>query len=229
MLRGIFAPITYTIGFLNYDCGDAVQKYIEWQSPIQKKRGVTLESSHVSGSLADALQHLLPLTSVERRRFLFLPTSGTWTAFFDNGYQGTDAFAPLSYLAEALKCSAVRATAVPDSNETHSFGATILEIYGPRRTEFLNYIRSIAVAYDGRAWSFSAAGEVQPFEQTERYQSRSIQERFTPEMLDAYLQAMGIRAFDDGFYAVAGPATLVEKIGPIAPAAKEFQLADVRG
>jgi hypothetical protein len=47
-------------------------------------------------------------------------------------------------------------------------------------------------------------------------------------MLDNYLKALGIYAFDVEFYCPdSQPAALIEKVGPMAPAAREFQLAEL--
>jgi hypothetical protein len=227
LLDGRLAPITYTIGFLECNIARAVEAYLTWQRPVQEKRGVELLASNVNGNLRQILLHLLPLTSVERRRFLFLPTGGPWTAFFDNGHQSTDAVAPMSYLARTLGCRALRTTYIPDNVTTGRFGSRILEIYGPRRTDFLNYIRTISLGFDGRKWIFSAVGEVQPFEQTEQYTARLVQNKFTPLMLATYLNALGVRAFAEDFYP-SDTAVLIYKQGPIAPAAKEFGLSNLK-
>jgi hypothetical protein len=224
LLDGKFAPITNTIGFLRYDSLRAAQSFFDWQSSIQSKRGVALASIEVCDELESVIPRLLPLTSVERRRYLFIPTQSDWVAFWDNGYRGSDVFAHLSFLAETLSCEAVRATYIPENGDKQ-FPA----LYGPTQSDFLNYVRSVAVAYDGKKWSFSAAGEVQDFENIERYSNRKIQERFTFEMLEEYLRALGIYAFDKKFYLPSGKcATRIEKVGPIAPTAREFQLADLQ-
>jgi hypothetical protein len=226
LLGGKLSPITNTIGFLRRNKADAVNEFALWQKDIQARRGVSIVTREVSGDLEAVIRQLLPLTSVERRRFLFIPTPSNWTAFIDNGHQGTDVFSPLSYLAEKLRCEAVRATAILDGGGKQ-YPATIFELFGPARADFLNYVRSVATAYDGRKWSFSAEGEVQPFEQVDRYADRSVQMRFTPEMLDSYLRSMQISAFEEEFY-LSEDATLVEKVGPIAPAAREYHLSDVQ-
>ncbi|MGH6615873.1 hypothetical protein [Sphingomonas sp.] len=222
LLDNRFSPVTNSIGFLKCDPDRAARAYMDWQAGIQAKRGVRLAQEPVSGPLLNALRSLLPLTSVETRRFLFLPTRSPWTAFLDNGHDGTDVFAPISFLAQQLGCEGIRATATPHAPEDRLFGATILEIYGPHKTEFLNYIRSVASTCDGYGWSFSAAGTVQPFEDPARYAQRKIQSRFTLEMLNAYLNAMGIDAFDMDFYLPDNRAAIrIEKIGPSAPAMRE--------
>jgi hypothetical protein len=223
---GRFAPITNTIGFLRYDSARAAETFLKWQEVIQAKRNVSLVESKVRGDLCSTIQRLLPLTSVERRRYLFIPTRSNWTAFLDNGHRGTDVFAPLSYLAERLSCDAVRSTYVPEGRDKQ-YPAVIFELYGANRSDFLNHVRSVAAAYDGRKWTFVAAGETQPFEELQRYSNRLVKDRFTRKMLEEYLKALGICAFEESFYLPDGKeAILVEKAGPIASAAREFQLAD---
>jgi hypothetical protein len=227
LFGGKLAPITNTIGFLRYDLERAAEAFFQWQEGIQTKRGVSLTKEATIGDLEAAIPKLLPLTSVERRRYLFIPTRSKWVAFFDNGHQGTDVFAPLSYLARQLSCEALRATYNPEGR-AKQYPAVILEMYGPRPTDFLNYVRSISAAYDGKKWAFATGGEAQPFEQVERYTAKSVRDRFTPEMLESYLKAMGINAFESDFYMPAGQAAiLIEKSGPIAPAVREFQLVDL--
>jgi hypothetical protein len=226
LLDGKFAPITHTIGFIRCDRDVVADAYLKWQRPIQGERGVTLSSRPVSGSLEDVLHSLLPLTSVEARRFLFLPTRSEWTAFLDNDQQGTDVISTLAFLAQHLSCEALRATHVPEEGGGR-LGATVLELYAAEEREFLNYRRSVAVGFDGRKWTFSAAGEVQPYETVARYEARSVKDRFTRDMLADYLRALNIHAFDAGYYLPQGTtATLVEKHGPTAPGAKEFWLAE---
>lgn len=224
ILLSQLAPITDTIGFLECPADEAANAFLDWQRGIQAARGVRVTASVVSGPLHEALRSLLPLTSVERRRFLFAPTKSLWTAFFDNGHRGTDAFAPVSFLAQRIGCRGIRATQVRETPTAH--GATILEIYGPRPTDWLNYIRSVAAAGNDGKWTFHASGEVQPFEQPERYKARLAKDRFTADLLASYLEAMGLAALDENFY-LPGEATLIEKTGPIAPAAREFQLGDL--
>src|SRR5262245_16759642 len=106
LLEDRFAPITSTIGFLKAEPLAVTGAFLEWQSEIQSRRRGRLAMLAVAGSLENALRSLLPLTSVEARLFLFLPTKSGWTAFFDNRHQGTDAVPIVSYLAKSMKCDA---------------------------------------------------------------------------------------------------------------------------
>lgn len=222
MLNDRLAPISYAFGFLECDTARAVDAYERWQAPIQAARGVALRRTPVNGDLAAVLRTLLPLTSVERRRFLFIPTASQWTAFFDNGHQSTDAFAPMSYLAQELGCRGLRVGYVPENGSGKRQPARIFELYGPHQTEWLNVVRALGVVFD-KHWSFHASGQVQDFEQPERYGLKPVKERFTPEMLDAYLKALGVDAFNELFY-LSHSAVLLSKQGPIAPNAREFPL-----
>jgi hypothetical protein len=236
LLDDRLAPITSEIGFLEAPCATAARSFVEWQAPIHEARGVTLRIRRVDGSLEAVLLALQPLTSVERRRHLFLPTRSAWTAYLDNGYQGTDAASTMSFLAERLHCRALRVVQVENTVTSQhrsacgQYGATILELYGPEQTDFLNYVRSVSVANDGGRWVFDQAGTVQPFEDTARYQARRIQDRFTPDMLADYLRALGVRAFEEDFYMPPGDPTalLVEKIGSTAPNMQEYSLKEAK-
>lgn len=222
LLQNRLTPITDAFGFLRCGIQEAVEAYQTWQTPIQAARSVTLEQSALRGSLEDDLLTLLPLTSVERRRFLFIPTVSSWTAFFDNGHQSTDAFSAVSYLARTIGCQGLRVTYVPDGSAPLRHPARLFELYGPDQTDWLNVVRSVGVLSDKR-WVFHAAGAVQPFEQTDRYTLKSVKDRFTPEMLDAYLKVLGVRAFHEDFYLPA-QARLLSKRGPAASGMREFNL-----
>ena len=220
LLEDRLVPLTNTFGFLPCPVDVATSAFLDWQRPIQDGRGVALEARAVHGSLEALLRTLLPLTSVERRRFLFMATRSEWTAFVDNGHQGTDAFPPVSYLAQAIGCRGVRAT---DAASGRTQGGTIFELYGPQDTGWLNIERSIsAIRTDGR-WAFSASGTALVFEKPEFYARRRIKDRFDTGVLKTYLAALGIDAFDPAFYADEG--RLIEKVGATAPGMQLFGVA----
>ena len=149
LLNDRLAPITSNFGFVECDLETTVEWFFKWSSAIQRDRGVLLTKRAAVGSLEKKLRALVPLTSVEARRFLFLPTRSKWTACFDSGWQGADG-AWLSVAALDLKARAIRAVAIPDSMGTRPgqakkgrLGGTIFELYGPDETSFLNCERSI--------------------------------------------------------------------------------------
>lgn len=236
LLDDRYAPITSEFGFLECAVKTAADAFHEWQNTIQAGRGVRLERRVVVGDLPTKIKSLLPLTSVERRRFLFLPTSSSWTAYVDNGWRGTDVFSTVSTLCTTIGCRGIRSVSIPHGirksagREVGRSGATMFELYLPDSTtcSFLNIRRSISATYEGR-WAFDANGEPPlEFEQLERYKVRQIRDRFTSEMLDEYLQHFGIHFFSPAFYEVQQPAYLITKEGPCAVDLKEYSLDEAR-
>ena len=230
LFDGRYWPSTAEIGFLEIDPGVAADFYAKWQQRLQAERGgsaVLTERSTESG-FSGALESLLPLTSVERRRIIFVPTSSQWCAYLDNGWQGSDAFSVVSYLSRQLSCRGVKFRYQPHTAEKSAdgwvgiFGATILEIYGPERTEWLNTVRSIFTSFDMGKWQFGAQGAIQNFEDVGHYVRRNIASRFNLEILDDYLNNLDINAFDEHFYVPGNAFFHVEKTGPMNPDVKNY-------
>lgn len=224
------APITSTIGFIKATTSEAARAFVEWQRPIQSARSVEILARPAHGKMEHLLLELLPLTSVENRRFLFIPTiGGKWTAFFDNGHKGTDAASAMSVMSRHLKTDTVRVVAVENTiksdvgNAGGRYGAIMFELFGVTP-------RSIAVANDGGRWKFVQVGTPLPAENVSAYSYKKIQERFTFDALASLLLSLGLEPFSPDFYRAteSSPAILVEKTGPHAPAMKEFSLSDVR-
>lgn len=231
LLEDRWAPVTSELGFLELDAERAARAYASWQGGLLAPRGITVGVHPVSGTLEQTLSTLLPLNNAERRRHLFIPTRSPWTAYVDNGWQGTDAASTMSYLAQALGCRGMRVVAVPHTlrEDKGRYGAVIFELYGPQRTHWLNYLRTLYAANDGGRWVFGQSGEPFPFEKLEQYQARKVRERFTFDMLREYLLHLGLAPFQEDFYLPPGSsAWLVEKTGPVAAAQKEYTLAQAR-
>jgi hypothetical protein len=166
----------------------------------------------VEGGLEDAIRALLPLAIGDHPRVLFVPTAGPWTAYFDNGWRGTDAFPPMSYLARRLQTRGLRVVAVPA--EQGRYAASVLELYAPEDREWLNFERAISALQDGDRWRFETMGESLPFEDVERYKVRRVRDRFPHDLLGRYLHELGLRAFDEAFYMPEGRAFLLQSRRP---------------
>lgn len=152
--------------------------------------GVRLIRRELTSELPLKIETLLPLTSVEARRFLFVPTRSNWTAYFENGWRGNDASA-VSYLSRTMHWRAIRAVYIPHTmrktptGERGRYGSTMLEVYAASSgSSPLNVQRFISAANDGGPWRFDAGGEPMEFEQLDRYKATRIRDRFTPDMLD---------------------------------------------
>lgn len=227
LLNARFAPLTLRIGFLEYPISLVGEAYLQWK----RQHFRVVESFPVASNLQDALGQLVPLT-MPPRRILFLATDSEWTAYFDNGSKGADPLPPISYLAQQLGCRGLIATYIPHTLETETgrgrgtYGAIQFELFAPTQREFLNYERSISVAFEGGKWRFDANGTVQAFEEVPQYSARRIIDRFTPEMLQGYCNALGVRLFDDTFY--AGPGLLIIIRDPPPSGSREITLEEAR-
>jgi hypothetical protein len=240
-----FAPITSEIGFIELPAGEVVDAYVSWQEDIE---GKPFEPPEIEGTITEtyygpdvppeppplppgepvldvrelnglenAIAALLPL-NISARRYAFVATESGWTAYFDNGWRGTDAFPPMSFLAKELGCRALRVVARTD--------AALLELYGPRETEWLNVERAVGAVLDGDRWAFVDQGTPFVFEEESRYATRRIRDRFTLATLDEYAGHLGVRPLDDAFY--VGPAFVLETRRAPFRDEREYSLEEAR-
>jgi hypothetical protein len=176
-----------------------------------------LDVRELGGRLENALAALLPLNT-SPRRYAFVATDSAWTAYFDNGWRGTDAFPPMSFLARELGCRALRVVARSD--------AALLEVYGPDDTEWLNVERAVGAVLDGDRWSFVDQGAPLPFEDDSRYAARRIRDRFSLDTLDEYAVHLGVRPLDDDFYVT--PAFVLSRRRAPYRDQREYSLEEAR-
>jgi hypothetical protein len=219
LLNDECSPTTDEIGFIDLPVGKAADIIVKkWQ------KTVPLRASEHQGTLKENLSRLLPLTTHARPRRMFLQTNSRWTAYFDNGWRGTDAWGVIGNLAEK------RALGMKVAADPQSFGgvrrpvdspSVIWEVFGPKPTEFLNVVRKVSVIDEGVGdWEFDQVGQPFPFEDLARYSARRIRDRFTVEMLLEYLKHFDIDLFNADFY--CGPAVLIELTAPNQQGKIEF-------
>jgi len=233
LLEDRWAPVTSEMGFLALGAERAAQAFATWQRGLMTPRGITVEVLPVTGTLEQTLSSLLPLTSGETQRDLFIPTRSCWTAYVENGWNGTDAMSPMSYMARRLSTQGLRVVAVPHTLRKHGggrYGAVMLDVFGPEQPgKINNYVRAIEVANDGGRWVFVQSGEPFAFEQVEHYQARRVRDRFTFEMLKDYLGHLGLSPFEEDFYLPPGScAWLIQKTGPFTTVGREYTLEQAR-
>lgn len=200
LLSERFAPITAEVGFLELPLEEAAAGLEEWRRSLHPDRSLRIERP--TEGFPEMLHRLEPLTAPGIPREL-LVGAGKWTAYLNNALHGTDAEPKIGYLSEALGCQGVvvRTTPhIPDDRE----GSVQFLLFGPLRTDWLNYVRSVGVACEGGSWEFFASGTEQPFEEPEAYRARRVRDRFTSHMLERYCQALGIEVFNPGAYGPEG-------------------------
>ncbi len=232
LLEDRWAPVTSTMGFLELGAEQAARAFATWQAGLMAPRGITVGVLPVSGTLEQVLSSLLPLTSGETQRHLFIPTRGAWTAYVENGWTGTDAASPMRSMARRLSIRCLRVVAVPHTlrGDQGRYGSVMLGVYGPERPgKISSTVRALAAANDGGRWVFEQSGEPFPFEQVEKYQARRVRDRFTLEMLKDYLRHQGQAPFEEDFYLPPGSCEwLIQKTGPFTTVGREYTLEEAR-
>lgn len=211
LLAGECSPTTDEVGFIELPVGDASGLVIKrWKAEMP------IRVTHHTGALRSLLDKLLPLTSHQHVRNLFVQTTSRWTAYFSNGWRGTDSFAMISTLAEG-RCTGIKAAV-----DQHPYaGGVIWDVYGPKPTDWLNCVRSISATQESpHRWEFRQSGEPFVFEEVGRYSARRIRDRFPPELLLEYLRHFDIDLFNAYFY--CGPAVLIEIKTPNHPDTNEY-------
>jgi hypothetical protein len=221
-----FAPITSSVGFLELPLEQAAQGLGQWRESLYDHVHV----ERLATRFPETLHQLEPLTGGARPREL-LTSNGRWTAYFDNSLRGTDAVSAIGYLSRTLKCQGLAITAVPHTIGASGIrlgraGAVHFELFGPLTTGFLNYVRTVAVTYDGSRWVFNATGTPQAFEEVDAYRARRVRDRFTTDMLDRYCAALGIDLFGEKSY---GPeSVLIESSAPVPPDGAVMSLTEAQ-
>ncbi|NKY39206.1 hypothetical protein [Cellulomonas septica] len=220
------APLTSSIGFVRAPLDMVVDGLATWRTALHGSVAV----ERLPGGLRDHVTTLEPLTAGVGPRELVVGTANPeWTAVLDCGYPHGDPVSTVLYLTRTLQLYGVVITSIPEAKDPDGparYGSRKLEMLGPVRTDFLNYVRTISVVQDGRRWRFDANGTVQDFEDLEAYGRRRIAERFTASMLVDYAAALGLRPFDEDFY--PGPSVLVRNPAVARPGAFVLSLHDAQ-
>ncbi len=227
LLSERFAPVTSSIGFLQAPLDEVAKAVEEWRRSLYDHVSI----DRLDGSMADMFRRLEPLTGGARPRELMVGAKSGWSAYFDNSLRGTDAVSAVGYLSTAMACQGLAITAVPHTVgrpnvRAGRLGAVQFELFGPLRTEFANYVRTVSTTHDGSRWRFLATGTEQAFEDPSAYARRRIRDRFTSDMLEQYCRALDVDPFNQHFY---GPdAVFVESSVPMAQSGASMSLAEAQ-
>jgi predicted Zn-dependent protease with MMP-like domain len=209
-----FAPVTSSIGYLELPLQEAAEALEAWR---RRRHLVTI--ARPNEGFPEMLRRLEPLTAGARPREL-LVGAGKWTAYFDNSLRGTDAVSTIGHLSGTLRCQGLAIRVVPRTVGLPNIrrgraGSVQFELFGPLPTEFLNYVRTVSVAFDGSRWVFNANGTEQAFEELGAYEGRRVRDRFTSQMLERYCNALGLDVFNPHAY---GPEAVFFESSVVMPA-----------
>ena len=227
LLSERYAPITSSIGYLELPLDEAAKGLEQWRRSLNPG----LRMSRPGDGFPEVLHRLEPLTGGIRPRELLIEAGKNWSAYFDNSLQGPDAVTTVRHLSRTLQCQGLAIKVVPHTIGLPGIkrgrpGAVQFELLGPLQTDFMNYVRTVAVYWDGSKWVFIAEGTPQWFEDLEAYKARRVRDRFTSEMLERYCKALGLDVFEPSFY---GPGSVFfESPTPIPPGAKVMTLKEVQ-
>lgn len=211
-------PITSQIAFIKGDLANIVTEFLKWQEPLISEFNNSLKATQINDNLENTLMQLCPLTTTERRRYLFIPVKNNWVAMFDNGHTGTDRTAP-KILGKRLHSKHLYISYDLNTEET-------LFDYYDLIGDNIELIRSISVIRESK-WEFEEYGTPFSFEKIIDYKNRQIKKRFNIETLVEYLNELGISIFTEDFYS-SQDSILVEKIGPKFENTKELSLKEAQ-
>ncbi|WP_156160727.1 hypothetical protein [Demequina soli] len=171
---------TEQVGFFEVGTPDLAEWIVRGSDPAWTTRPADL------ASMNEAVAFLTPGGDVTR--YVCVPV-GRWTALISNGPLGTDVGVLPSYAARELGLRAIRVVNVED---TATYPARVLEVFGPDGEPPLALERSIVAANDGGRWVFETSGSAYPFEDQSAYLHRVKSRRFTTDMVCAYLRELGV-------------------------------------
>lgn len=234
LLEGEFWPATVSFGFYLLPLDEMVAAFEKWWSTfgwLGPPPGFAVD--RFEADLAGALQRMDPVGFTSsppecygRRQVLLLETKSQWSAVFVGNYSGPQS--EVRYLARTIPCRALQIRCVEDTYDdkrnTGEYGSTQFLLRGPERDESQD--RTIAAVRGTGGWEFQNEGALLPFERPERYKARRVKDRMTPELLEEYCIALGIRPFDEDFY---GPrAALFYALDPVPAGHMPWTFDDIR-
>jgi len=211
LLGNRFAPITFSIGYLEATASELLEEYHRWHAGADMKLPWVI--TELTGDLSSLLSALEPLTFPSTRT-LFIETQSSWTAVLDN-YAGnsrsdndTDFFCSRIHRRGVAMICDEHFHRAAENKQRLVYEQVSFSLYDDHG----NQERFIEVMREDERWLFFQRGDPLPFEHTECYSARRVRDRLTPDMVAEYCAAVGIHAFDATFY---GPrAILIEERYP---------------
>jgi hypothetical protein len=198
LFNGQLTPLTNSFGFVKCDFDQAVSIYRSWLEKMETK----FTQTHLDGDFKSALQMLPPFQFYTKS--LLFRTDSEWVGYTNNNFFDAE-IGKVDYIARQLKSETVHLKAYPKTIHLDAKGWSLGSF--SHQDFSTDSFRIIMLSYQDR-WELYQVGDPFPFEQVSKYKERKVADRFTPEMLDQYGKAMGIRFFDESFY-LGGAGNLV--------------------
>lgn len=195
-----YAPTTTQMAFFKMAIDDLGDRLLEREKWVNQKAQLpwTVTRHDANGSLSSKLHKLLPLTSVLPTKILTSHTKSEWSVYIPNGWKGGDVSSQPPYLGDLWGVEVLIVTMVRDVLGGQP-GSTQFVMQTTGNSPRIERSRVIAAHKESR-WEFHEHGQRFPFEEVDRYESKRIKDRLTPEMIERYCAHLGINLFDPDFY-----------------------------
>ena len=199
--------------FVNCDALAVARCLVDWGNEEIVGRGTV--SSHKEMGLGEVWR-FLDERFVPPSRAVIVSMENHWSAFFNNH---RDEYPP--HAEPVILCKRLKATTCcfyfedrPDAPYPGGASFTVCRFQEGRILE-----RHVSIGKDDR-WVFRQSGEPLSFEATHAYRNQDVRRRLSPELLNSYGEALGIRYWDTEGYGRdvfcltwgAGPTTPYEKV-----------------
>lgn len=234
LLGGAWLPVTATILFVHAPVDKCVRTLLGGRGEhVRKTYGKPLVPKRVSGSLPELLANLVPLDSIEDRRYLFLPTAdAAWTAMFGSTWRGFDPHSAMSWFATA-RIESVMIRDIPNTYDyaldKGFYGERKIESYEiPTQGEPIGHSLGVRVS-EPRKWELVSPSAEFRVGNVWNPEAKRIPDRFTHDHLGEMAERFGLRPFDESFYAPQQSGVLVSRTDPPGPDERLISLAEARG
>ena len=194
LLGGSASPVGWWSVWLEAPLDQVQQALTMWRQRLGQTIDVT-----VNLPLRQGLGALEPLESPWTTELL--APGGAWTLYLNNDRGGGDPTGAPSFLSRELDARLVCAMHTPVHPPGH--GGTQLWVGGPTGSQPSRSIRTVSAVCEDSRWRWLSTGEMQPFEQPDRYLAHRIRDRLDRQLLVDYLSTVGIEPDDADAYGLA--------------------------
>lgn len=240
LLGGAWHPLTQDLTFFAAGVEECVAGFMDWRGRgVLERTGHPLRRRGLTGDLEALLAELVPMDTIQGRRYLFVPvsTDGPYrTMMLKSEWLGTDPGSERAAFA-TRGVGSVQVTSCPNDPRG------LIWPRGFHGIHHLGVMRPVPVAQDDRGytgrsvgtrigerggWIFVDFGDRLPFEDTSAYTAARARDRFTQQMLIDYASELGLRPFNADFYAPDRTAVLVEHTEPAVWRERLLSIADAQ-
>lgn len=182
--------------FIKAPIKDVVTTFENWITPLITPFKNKIEATKIiNQDINSAFRYLMPITSGDVRRYIFLETKSEWVAHFNNHFGESDPGTPAN-IGRLYGCPVINYYKFDQPRESFGLNFSYSDIDNDGEFDLLRTINLIKEVN----LSFYEYGKPFSFEDVQRYKSKFKKERFDGELLKRYLLEFGLRPFEEDFY-----------------------------